>query len=122
MASNELQISKLVKRLVEKTLGGQMRWEPSPQRNTYQVRSGDFLIRLTGPSRGVVSDDTVLTVMRLDGRVVEAVGSRLGNIAATLGGYHAVELSQATRAELERLYHMVADSNDEIDELLRAIG
>jgi hypothetical protein len=120
VASNELQISQLVQRLVEKTLAGQMRWEPSPQRNTYQVRFGDFLIRLTGPSQGLIPDDVTLTVMRLDGRVVESVGSGLTTLGATLSGYTTV--SGETRKQLARLYNMIAQGNDEIDELLRMIG
>jgi hypothetical protein len=122
VASSELQISRLVERLTEKTLAGQMRWEPSPQRDTYQVRFGDFLIRLTGPSKGLLPDDAQLTVMKLDGRVVEHVGSRLAAIGAQLSGHPGPVLGEAARTKLARLYHMVADSNDEIDELLRAIG
>lgn len=121
MASSELQISRLVERLVEKTLAAQMRWEPSPQRNTYQARFGDFLIRLTGPSSGLLTDGAQLTVVRLDGRVIESVGHPFSGASATISG-QTTNVSEATRKELFRLYRMVDDRNDEIDELISMMG
>jgi hypothetical protein len=121
VASSELQISRLVERLVEKTLAAQMRWEPSPQRDTYQARLGDFLIRLTGPTSGLLMDSAQLTVMRLDGRVIESVGHPFSGAAAAISGQTTM-ISEATRKELVRLYHMVADRNDEIDELISMMG
>lgn len=120
MPSNEIQVARLIERLIEKTKAGTLAWQPSSQPNTYQSRFGDFVIRISGTSMGMLSSSEQLTVARLDGSVVERIGTGYATSATAI--MELSEIPPEVQKQLSRLYRMVADKNDDLEELIRMLG
>lgn len=118
MAASALQLHKLIKRLLEKSAARGLNWEPSTTGSSFRTRIGDFVVQIEQPalrSFGQGAEPT-LTVTRIDG----------GHVATT-GGINSmlsqpVVLQPGTVKMLLELWEMVANRDNDIDQLLKELG
>ena len=119
MASSREQINTLIIKLTNKSAAGEMTWEPSAQPKTYQTRVGNHLIQIKGSSGNALNRNTsMLTVLRLDGNVVEKFSS---SAIGLLGEFPATMISPTHGEMLDKLYEIVSGDTGDISELLKLL-
>ncbi|HBV13575.1 MAG TPA: hypothetical protein DEB60_10700 [Brevundimonas sp.] len=116
MRIGEAQIGTLVDKLMKSTASGKAKWEATVDGQSYQCRLGDFVIVMRG-SRSVIASDVSLNIKRLSGAVVANVSNNPYGISFT-----GPNVSEATRADLAKLFAMVDDRSDDLEELINLLG
>src|SRR4051812_49034609 len=112
-------MAQLIGRLLEKTRSAQIKWERAAERGKFQSRFGDFVLLLSGTQYGgLMPNEATLNIQRLDGRPVGNLSTNPGAISIVSG---TTTTSEITRSQLRELYGLVANSSDDLDELLRLI-
>lgn len=121
MAANAMQLHKLITRLLRKTESKELTWEQNSTQNGYRTRIGDFAVTV---EKAVVSFGTTpiepqMTVTRLDGGLVASTGPRnpFGNALSNAAG-----IQPGTNKLLKELWDLIANRDDDIDELLTLLG
>ena len=123
MPANPQQMMQLIDRLCELTARKELRWNESPESNKYHVRVGDHSIQLHGPRSGALQvgpEIVVLTVLRLDGTVVDQVNSTITIGMFSIAGVTQIDEVHAKR--LVKLYNSLTDTSTEIEDILQALN
>lgn len=116
MRIGEAQIGTLVDKLIKSTASGKTKWETTVGGQSYQCRLGDFVIVMRG-SRSAIASDVTLNIKRLSGAVVANVSNNPYGFS-----FAGPSISDATRADLSKLFSMVDDRSDDLDELIKLLG
>lgn len=116
MQIGEAQIGTLVQKLIQSTASGKTKWEASIGQHNYQCRLGDFVILMRG-SKNAIAAEVTLNVKRLSGTVVANISSSPYSFALP-----GPAVSDSTRVGLERLFSMVDDRSEDLDELIKLLG
>lgn len=120
MAASAMQLHKLIKRLLDKSLSRNLSWEPAATGASFRTRIGDYVvqIQMDTPRALGTEPEPSLTVTKLDGGHVAATGS---GINALLG--HSITILQpGTQRLLNELWITVADRDDDIEQLIKQLG
>jgi hypothetical protein len=117
MADAETKIDKIVDRIHQKTLSGQLKWDDSFSNQTYQVRFGDFVFQIDGSMSSLVGVN--LTIKKLNGNVVAVVGPNRPNLFQASNSY---EVSELTRAKVGEIFTFLDRKDGDLDDLLNILG
>jgi hypothetical protein len=121
VATSTQQISHLIARLLQKTQAKTVRWSQTASPGKYQIRFGDFSITISPLTMAHGGQrEVMLQVQKLSGEPVTSVSTQQNALGAVILGHEAVDPLSASN--LRQLYSMVADRNDDLDDLIKLIG
>lgn len=118
MPTNPMKMAQLIDRLLDMTNIGQLRWQQSAEPGKFHVRVGEHSIQLAGTPSLAAPNAVAITVLRLDGTVVDDATSGIVNVFAT---GRSAPLSDAYQERLSKLYDIVSDNSSELDQILREL-
>lgn len=121
MAANAGQLHKLIIRLLRKTQTKELTWERNSTQNGYRTRIGDFAVTVekSATAFNPNSDEPQMTVTRLDGGIVAmtSTSNPFGGILSSAAG-----VQPGTSKLLRDLWDLIANRDDDIEELLNLLG
>lgn len=132
MAIAETQLTELLNKLIDRTKSGTLGWSRSSASGKFQARSGDFVIYLEGdPNESIMANAisataanmgmqrTSMTIKKLDGKTVHEINQNINALSTMLGKSSA---SATLGSKINELYSLIANRDDDIEDLLKSLG